>query len=805
MKLHLSRHLDASSPPPGPESFGQKAAGLFAFPVHWTPPFVLIDASAHQSWATWSEDRRAQWCNQAAQEITKNLRPIAAEHLRKTDGILIRSSAVEEGLDLRGQLESQRFDKPTGEALLLFLTELFSATPEEVGRIALIGQLSVPASRRIHLSNERRCSKTKNEWLVTQALSDNVFIPPEGCNSIKARTLDENSELRLEPGALDRDLRSILRGIGKWANKQFETRVHFEIVVSASRVFLVQVDAEEVRGGVRPRDIPLEFKNGDPSAAKILTRYTVGQATKFKKLANVADFQTGTYEPPHRLFYLTAKDASAQFRCGSEQSLQKEIDEVTGGRLVIREDVTGGSGPGFNLHRTDTIDAAGAIRTLRKRVAHWEEQKHPLENVCFIIHGFVPARASAWAMYSQRDRRIRIHALWGLPDGLQYLTPDEYEWDLATGSWSERIHFKEFFLRERDDGSWGIERVSVDVARSKVLSQAQVRAVGELTRDIGSKLASDVHIMFFCGIPREAGVGDVLPWYRAREPAAYEAKRAKRVQRVVVRKLDDLEAIDPTRPIAISLMPEIENYRNNDFVKAVAEYAVRHEIPVEIQGSPLAHAYYMLRQAGCTVFLAHAPAYERVRAKREFGKLVRDGIVSRIGGAGEQVVSFNLTREDQPAAFFGKLLEEGLEVLRADSTDSRIAEFADLYEVVRSWIENSDFELSEVEAIADAKKQKAGGFTTAEVLVETGSKTSPLTHYKASGLSLDRITVPRESAGVLAVPAGRLGLLAKGESLTASVPETLIEVRISMSDDGELMIGLDHEEPDSEDQLDLFR
>jgi predicted house-cleaning noncanonical NTP pyrophosphatase (MazG superfamily) len=312
--------------------------------------------------------------------------------------------------------------------------------------------------------------------------------------------------------------------------------------------------------------------------------------------------------------------------------------------------------------------------------------------------------------------------------------------------------------------------------------------------------------MFFCGMPKEAGVGHVLPWYRAREVATYEAKREKRLRREVVRNVEDLQKLDASRSIAISLVPDIENYRNNDFVRAVAQVATANGIPVEIQGSPLAHAYYMLRQAGCTVFHAQAPAYERVRNKREFGKLVRDRIVSKIGGGGEKSVSFNLKPEDRPPAFFGKLLEEGLEVLRADSTDARIVEFADLFEVVRSWIESSDFELSEVEAVADAKRHKTGGFAAAEVLVETGSKSSAIGTQKAGSLSLDRITGPRNLPHAVAVPAGRLGLLAQGDTVTIAVPTSGLEMTLSMNDEGDLVIELDSDDMEQDvGQLDLFR
>ena len=92
-----------------------------------------------------------------------------------------------------------------------------------------------------------------------------------------------------------------------------------------------------------------------------------------------------------------------------------------------------------------------------------------------------------------------------------------------------------------------------------------------------------------------------------------------------------------------------------------------------------------------------------------------------------------------------------------------------------------------------------------EVLVETGSKSSPIGSHKASSLSLDRITMPRETSGVLAVPAGRLGLLARGDTLTVSIPDSGVEVTLSMNDEGDLIVSVDRDPREGQsDQLDLF-
>lgn len=803
--FYPSRHIDPRRLPPSPAVFGQKAVGLFHFPVEWTPPFLLIDTTVHRVWRANTPEERSRLLKQVIAKAEQSLAEPVRRHIRTSTGVIVRSSAVREGIADRGQLESRSFDQLSVPALSEFLNALFESDFKDTGGIALIFQAVVPPDRLIHLSNERRFSKTKNEWLISQNLAGNVFVPPEGCNSIRARALDQGAPLRITPGHLDRDLRAILRGLGKWANEAFSPRVHFEIVLSGTRVFLVQVDQEEEIDGTNPLLLPLRFVPPRPGVAGTFKLYDYRQGCRFKKLTNVSDFLTEDYQPPHRLFYATARDVEEAFRIGRDHDLRDEIDRFSGGRLVVREDVDDDNILPFNLYRSDTINTDEALIKLRDRISCWNAKGRDLDSVCFILHGFIPTRASAWAMYSRDDRRVRIHALWGLPDGLQYLTPDEYDLDLVTGGWSERIHFKEFFLRECDDGAWRIEAVLLKVARTKVLSRPQAREIAKLTRSIGERLGSDVHIMFFCGIPREVGLGDVLPWYRAREHSVYEAKREKRLQRTVVRRVEDLVHVNPSLPVAISLMPDIENYRSNEFLTKVASFASQHGIPIEIQGSPLAHAYYILKKAGCTVFLSFAPAYERVRSKREFGKLVRDKIVQKIGGGGEQAVSFHLPRSDRPPAFFGKLIEEGLEVLRAGTKDSRIMELADLYEVVRGWIESSDFELSEVEALANLKRQKNGGFGAAEVLVQTGSKNSAMATSSSQSLTLERIAAPREHGRRIEIPAARLGLIARGEASVADLRDAGVSIRISMNEEGDLIIEADPQGADANDgQLDLF-
>ncbi|QGZ97059.1 hypothetical protein DSM104635_03924 [Terricaulis silvestris] len=716
-----------------------------------------------------------------------------ANELLGGGGVILRSSATCEDIHARGQLESQSFStKLVGGQAHSFLGRLFDGAAARHGDVAVIAQVYSSPELRVHLSNEKRVSKTMNEWQYDQETNDGISQPPAGCNSKKAPLPAEDAPMLIRRGAMQHDLRLTLRRLGRWATRRSNRRLHFEIVVSSGRLFVVQLDYEKDYGGTDPRKTSLVYKPGDMEGAlTFLQRYALGEETPFAKLNNIGDFHVDNYTPPHRLFWIRADVFESAVQTSREE-LIAEVERVTGGRLVVREDrnlALREQIPGKNLFRTDTVTAEQAIAQTEGRLEYWRSKSIPLQQVCFIIHGFIPARSGAWAHYDRNQQRVRIHALWGLPDGLQFLTPDEYEYDLATRELSERIHFKEFFLEEAADGKWLRQPISLNATRSRVLPASELLEIARISRLVGNKLGSDVHIMFFCGVPEAVGLGEVLPWYRERETIAYEAKRTKRLRRIAISSLQDLEKVGEidAAGVVLLLTPEPENYRNSKFLQRVAEVANERGIPVEIQGSPLAHAYYVLRSSGCTVFTSFAADYERVRSKREFGKLVRDLVVQSIIDRGEQVVSFRLGADERSSALMGKLLEEAVELVGAENSAAKLEELSDLFEVVRSWIEIEGFELDEVVMAANEKRRRRGAFLNGDVLVGTGAKAGASLKIQSTR-NYDRLTAPSGAADTLRVPIARLGLIADGVVSETALPDLGVTLKLSISDDAELIL-----------------
>jgi hypothetical protein len=93
------------------------------------------------------------------------------------------------------------------------------------------------------------------------------------------------------------------------------------------------------------------------------------------------------------------------------------------------------------------------------------------EEICFIFHKFIPATVAAWALAKPSQQLVLVDSLWGLPDGLQYLPHDTFEFDIRRdGISAEHIRYKPKFLQETDNGEWKLINVARNVARHRSLS-----------------------------------------------------------------------------------------------------------------------------------------------------------------------------------------------------------------------------------------------------------------------------------------------------------------------------------------------
>ena len=184
------------------------------------------------------------------------------------------------------------------------------------------------------------------------------------------------------------------------------------------------------------------------------------------------------------------------------------------------------------------------------------------------------------------------------------------------------------------------------------------------------------------------------------------------------RDLEKAKVLDVDRYVLI-VQPDVELIRDDDFLKELERIALAIRAPVELYGSVLAHAYYMLTRGGVTVVAAGEPQYSRVRGRRVFAKLVRDEIPREIASHGEQTVLAQIPRQESRIALATKLFEETYELLNAHTPPEVEVELADLLEIIRSLASVTGINWEDVQAKAEAKRRQRGGFEKGLVLLET--------------------------------------------------------------------------------------
>ena len=428
--------------------------------------------------------------------------------------------------------------------------------------------------------------------------------------------------------------------------------------------------------------------------------------------------------------------------------------------------------------------------------------------VCFILHRFIPATGCAWAAASPDSQTVIIDSLWGVPDGLQYLSHDSFEYELRREAYTERVRYKPLFIQEQEDGTWVELRVSRPFTRRRSLKSGDIAEIAQVSYRIACAQRRPTSVMWFCGIPAEVGIGRNLPWFcmdREDRLARDALKAAPRRNRVTIRNLQNLsELTNMVRSqVTLVLAPEVDLIREDKrFLAKVIELAKDRSLAVEVAGSTLGHAFYQLEKAGVTVVPADEGQRSRVRGKRVFEKVVRDKIAEKIEGGGEEVRLARLPRSDRRRALVMKLFEEAQEVLAAVRPEDVQAELADLLEIVRGLAHTTGVEWHDVQRSADEKMASRGGFEGGTVLIRTAW---PSRGEKAR--KHPEPVIPLEALGTigitdLGIEVPYAALLAKAGGCSVELPSGCV-VEISLTGRGLNLVIRSHPSEDEDHQLSL--
>ncbi|WP_380787120.1 hypothetical protein [Sphingomonas sp. R86521] len=764
---------------------GRKGAGLSVLPALWTPPFFFIDVSVFEKWRAAADDVR--------DEVLIDSAEIAAELARRWDptwhkGLVVRSSATDETLRERGANTTLELAADYDAAMIVrAMAQIYSgfSAGGGTGSMALVVQARVPNLVMGHISNEQRVSRTVNHWMWEQEPAD---TGNGRFNSQREKNIDVETALGTV-ASRQSGLVSSLRRVGRWATLLRAGRTHLEWGATSNRLWLYQLDFEEDQPdeGVDPTAF---LRAGDifppgplPVGSIVKVAPTDGSSgwSKIDKTASFINCVSGVYPS---LVYVTGDLLTAQPEI--QVRLVDDLRIFARDRIVCRTDCRDKTIPSLNLPRTQTVSSNDAVDFMYRVLSEFEQRGVAPNDVCFVLHKFIPSVTAAWAVARPGGSIVRVDSLWGLPDGLQYLPHDSYEYDLTSNRQStERTHYKHAFLQETKTGTWAVVRILRKSTRGRSLPQADLAEVARITQQIANDKNDDVQIMWFCAVPPETGLTRNIPWF-SMKPHAQVARQpsvSPTLRRFIIASLEDLndaEHIEPGRAILMLEPDDPELFRSQIFLDRIIEVAERRNLPVALTGSILSHAFYVLEKAGLTVVALAEPTRTRTRQRRVFRKLVRDDIPAKIERGGEIVTLAEIAKEEARAALVCKLFEEAFELLQADTPQDVTAELADLLEVVRALAATTGVEWSDVNTVSDAKREARGGFARNLVLLET---------------SAPAWAEDQSSGSTRTIPLSRLGQINRsGSGLSISYPLLLSSkssVPITLSNGQEITVTLD--------------
>jgi predicted house-cleaning noncanonical NTP pyrophosphatase (MazG superfamily) len=717
---------------------GAKAIGLSLLPQKWTPRFFVISSDFFQKYEELSKHGIVDIsCKQVISEgeFVELNDALIGFGLLSTSHVIVRSSSPTEGMESRGRFYSKK-SEPNITAVLESCEDVFRrtilehpASDKSATGLALILQQYIEPKAMGHLSNERRVARRKQDWLYE---FESAEQPPVGRFAIKSHTVHAQPQELIAPTR--KDLIRKLREVAAYIDGQ-GLRLHMEWVWDGQKLWIVQGDKDLEKMGPDPKSF-LKTVNPIHSSysLKCFKLWDRVSHDKWRKVKCQRDFSKAglTCSP---IWVLEDRATLENLQEGIViPALREDLQKLLVYPIVIRTDIAknqdGADGDEEQmLPRTDSIsDAKEAEEFL---MGHSRDVKlagkGPYE-FCFILHHYIPSRSSAFCLAKPLNPRVRVDSLWGLADGLLFYPYDSFQLDTDNPSKIiKRLRFKDNYLATDPVGKWKPVKAGVPWDWSSSITTEELLLISRGTKKLSGCLGECVSVMWFLGIPADTGLPPVLPWWYKHLEAIPEVEPAAPYvfgRNVVVvsnrEHLAYLQARDEgdLKQLVLRLNPEPELLRDRQFLRDTAELAVKNKLPVELQGSPLQHAYYELKQFGVKVRCVDF-TLRPTSPPQYFTKLVRDQIPKRIEIRGEHARISRTSAENLIAALKEKVIEEAYELFWAISNQDTREELADILELIISLAVRQGLSLRDIEKAAERKRLEKGGFEEGLILVET--------------------------------------------------------------------------------------
>lgn len=700
---------------------GAKAYGLSCLPQVWVLPHFVVNGGVI------SDSRLQDWIDLAIQESGLKGR------------VIVRSSGTSETMEHRGRLVSAVCS--TSEIVQTIRTLSEQLRDDNPVDVHWLIQEHVNPARKGHLSNERRLSYEPRDWVAEFELQGDFpgFTAPVSIRHWRVgdKVTDFDLGCVSEPGVTLK-----LKTVALWSTG-FSSRLHFEWVWSGTKLWIVQVDVAKAPEGVNPQSLfPATVPSIAPTSLSLFRAATTADFANFGKLRNARTYTQLGFTMPQ--FFVLDDPASIQSILSGTIPLDlvNDLSEMTKRPLMIRTDGTNiPKAQREMLPRSDELRTDIDAREWLQGKFRTEITANSLQDsaLCLVAHHFIPSAAAAWARAVPGSRLVRVESLWGLPEGLYWYSHDTFEVDTKDAknygdasqySINPRLRYKGTFVFSDSRGKW----IPYNTAepfdwRKSIRRKEWLLEIAKTTRQIADHDDRPTNVMWFIDNDARATSHQVLPWYHEKselgEPKAAPRRKLTTASDFAIKTNSDWEMLQARvqagqRVERIMLEPrDPELIRNQEFAKALGQFAAKNKIVIELAGGVLSHAYYMLQRHGAQVECIDLfGAGEEVV---EYNKLVRDKIPGIIKRKGESVEVVRLKGDALLSALRQKLVEEAFEALDAKSFDELIGELADVQEVIDGICEALPASREQVNSEQADKHERRGGFKQGFMLGKTAS------------------------------------------------------------------------------------
>lgn len=676
---------------------GKKGLGLLEIPSPWSIPFIAIDSSVFRDYVSLEDNGNKR---KLVQNVTLFLNTALKQNgISGNDVIIIRSSGVDEGMAERGLYDSK---KCKISEIKQTLTELFDGVIQEqkyLPDVAYIVQKYFDPEASGHLSNERRFTRVKRDWIYEYSCKNTAEIESGKISLRNWRKPLSATGDEILYSSNPQNLRNALSIVADYYTQKKQI-VHFEFIWDGNRIYLLQADRDEemTEFGEDPTAVDISVHGVEKLSNLQALRKVSDTDRRFPKVANTLIYaQAGLKTVP--LYILDDKDILSEIGEGHLPSkLEEDLKKLSNFSVVIRTDIVTD-----NQDRKQLLHRSNELRTLDKLEEWLFAQKELLgsnEDIAFLFHVFVPARCSAFVKASPTGRIVEIEALWGLPEGLYYNAHDKVfvdtkliEPELLTSDMAEvkktKCAYKETFIAPDDLGAWVGKRTKQPHDWNLCIDEQSIKQIAVESRKIASLEQKQISVMWFIGIDETYyGTANMAWYHEAYTKKSYtemDYKKKHFYENVLV--ISDKDSYqkfvnDPLvkqvriHPIEDSLL------RDRKFLEKVGETAVKKGATIILEGTALAHPLYQLCRTGAKVIIPSA--YDEFGEEENYNKLVRDRIPGTIEQNGETARCYILGKGALLRALMEKAVEEAYEIVNSVDEEALKEELCDEYEVLSS-------------------------------------------------------------------------------------------------------------------------